>query len=75
MHFIPAAIEINGRWGEGIVLLFKKVVARATREGRNEGGYFATMWKLRLSIFARTAMIAQAHYALRKQDQDDMLHL
>ena len=33
-HLIPAAIELNGRWGEGMVLLFKKVVALATREGR-----------------------------------------
>ena len=74
-HLIPAAIELNGRWGEGMVLLFKKVVALATREGRNEGGYFATLWKRRLSIVARTAMITQAHYALRKQDQDDMSDL
>ena len=55
-----------------MVLLLKKVVALATREGRNEGGYFATLWKRRISIVARTAMITQAHYALRKQDQDDM---
>ena len=71
-HLIPAAIELIGRWGEGMVLLFKKMVALATREGRNEGGYFATLWKRRISIVARTAMITQAHYALRKQDQDDM---
>ena len=25
-HLIPAAIELNGRWGEGMVLLFKHVV-------------------------------------------------
>ena len=31
--------------------------------------------KLVISIDARTAMITQAHYALRKQDQDDMSDL
>ena len=63
--------EYNGRWGDGMVSLFKKVVALATREGRNEGGSFATVWKRRL-IVARTTMIDQAHYALRKHFADDM---
>ena len=57
-----------------MVSLFKKVVALATREGRNEGGSFATVWKRRQAMFARTTMIDQAHYALRKHFADDMKH-
>ena len=71
-QLIPAAVELNGRWGDEMVSLFKKVVALATREGRNEGGSFATVWKRRLAIVARTTMIDQAHYALRKHFADDM---
>ena len=26
-QLIPAAFELNGRWGDGLVLLFKKIVA------------------------------------------------
>ena len=42
------------------------------REGRNEGGCFATVWKRRLTIVARTTMIDQAHCVLRKHLTDDM---
>ena len=38
-QLIPAAVELNGRWGDGMVSLFKKAVALATREGCNEGGF------------------------------------
>ena len=55
-----------------MVSLFKKVVALATREGRNEGGFLATVWKRRLAIVAHTTMIDQAHYSLRKHLADDM---
>ena len=50
------------------------VVALATREGRNEGGFFATVWKRQLAIVvvARTTMIDRAHYSLRKHLADDM---
>ena len=46
------------------------VVALATGEGRNTDGSFAALWNL--SITARTAMICQAHYALRKHLADDL---
>ena len=69
---IPAAFELSGRRGEGFVSLFKKGVALATREGRNNDGSFAALWKRRLSITARTAMMCQAHYALRKYLGDDL---
>ena len=52
--------------GDGLVLLFKKIVALATKESRNDNGVFATYWKRRLSIVARTAMITVAQQALRK---------
>ena len=71
-QLITAAVELNGRWGDGMVSLFKKVVTLATREGRNEGGFFATVSKRRLAIVARTTMIDRAHYALRKHLADDM---
>ena len=88
-QLIPAAFELNGRWGDGLVLLFKKIVALATKEGRNVNGIFATYWKRRLSIVARTAMITVAHQALRKhlhmglpayedfedEPEDDMMEL
>ena len=42
-QLIPAAFELNGRWGDGLVLLFlKKIVAFSTKEGRNDNGIFAT---------------------------------
>ena len=40
-QLIPAAAELNGRRGDGMVLLFKKVVALATGEGGNEGSVSA----------------------------------
>ena len=46
-------------------MLFKKGIVLATREGRNENGTFATYWKRRLSIVARTTMIQIAQVALR----------
>lgn len=67
--------ELNKSKRPDTVLLLKKVVAVATRERRNQGIYFATLWKRRLSIVTRTAMITQAHYALPKQEQDDMSDL
>ena len=71
-QLIPAAFELNGRWGDGLVLLFKKIVALATKEGRNDNDIFATYWKRRLSIVARTAMITVAQQALRKHLHMDL---
>ena len=59
------ACELNGRWGDGLVLLFKKIVALATKEGRYHNGVFATYWKRRLFILSRTSMITHAQQALR----------
>ena len=39
----PAAIEMSGRWGEGLISLFKKGVSLATKEGKNTAGKFATL--------------------------------
>ena len=64
-QLIPAAFELCGRWGEGLIMLFKKGIVLATREGRNENGTFATYLKRRLSIVARTTMIQIAQVALR----------
>ena len=44
----------------------QSIVALASKEGRNDNGVFATYWKRRLSIVARTAMITVAQQALRK---------
>ena len=57
---IPAAFELSGRWGEGLVSLFKKGITLATREGHNSDGSFAARWKHRLSIMARRSMMQQA---------------
>ena len=72
-QLIPAAVELNGKWGDGKVSLFKKVVALATREGRNEGVCFARITAANLqiagngeSVLRRRGMMYQAHYALRK---------
>ena len=81
---IPAAFELSGSGerggGEGFVSLLKKGVILATRGGRRIDGSFAALWKRRLSITARTAMMCQAHSALRKHhlvddlcDYEDML--
>ena len=64
-QLIPAAFELCGRWGEGLAMLSKQGIVLATREGRNEKGTFATYWKRRLSIVARTTMIQIAQVALR----------
>ena len=64
-QLIPAAFELCGCWGEGLVMLFKKGIVLATREGRNENGTFATYWKRRLSIVTRTTMIQIAPNSLR----------
>ena len=40
------------------------MVLFATREGRNENGTFATYWKRRLSIIARTTIIQIAQVSL-----------
>ena len=32
---LPAAIELSGLWGEGMVLVFKMAVALASQEGKN----------------------------------------
>ena len=69
---LPAAIELSGRWGEGMVLVFKMAVTLATQEGKNENGQFANRWKRRISIAARRGMMYQAHYALRKHLHDDL---
>ena len=61
----PAAIEMSGRWGEGLVSLFKKGASLATKEGTNTAGKFATLWKRRLSITARRAMMSLPHHAMR----------
>ena len=47
---VPAAFEMSGRWGEGLISLFRKGVKLATKEGKNIGGDFAHQWKRRLSI-------------------------
>ena len=39
---------------------------------RNDNGIFATYWKRRLSIVARTAMITVAQQALRKHLHMDL---
>ena len=67
---LPAAVELSGRWGEGMIQLFKMAVALATKEGRNANGHFANRWKRRISLAARRAIIYQAHYALRKHLRD-----
>ena len=69
---IPAAFEMSGRWGEGLISLFKKGVKLATREEKNVVGTLATQWKRRLSITARKAMMIQAHHALRTYLRDDL---
>ena len=71
-QLIPAAFELNGRWGDGLVLLFKKIVALATKESRNDNGIFATYWKRRLSLVARAVMITVAQQALRKHLHMDL---
>ena len=48
-QLIPAAVELNGRWGDGMVSLFKKVVALATREGRNEGASNSSRYTIGLT--------------------------
>ena len=54
------------------VSLFKEGLALATREGRNIDCGLAALWKRILSITAITAMMCQAHYALRKHLADDL---
>ena len=71
-QLIPAAFELNGRWDDGLALLFKKIVALATKEGRNDNGVFATYWKRRLSIAARTTMLTVAQQAFRKHQNMDL---
>ena len=79
-NLILAAFEQSGRWGEGLVSLFKNGITLATREGRNPDSSFAARWKHCLSIMARRSMMQQAHYALRKhlrndlQDDDDEVY-
>ena len=63
---------MSGRWGEGLISLFKKGVKLATKEGKNIAGTFATQCKRRLSITARKAMMGQAHHALRTYLRDDL---
>ena len=85
---LPAAIELSGRWGDGMVLVFKMAVRLATKLGKNHSGQFANRWKRRISIAARRGMMYQAHYALRKhlryslhnrddvmEDDDDDTHM
>ena len=69
---LPAAVELSGRWGDGMVALFKMAVALATKEGRNANGQFANRWKRRICLAAKRAMIYQAQYALRKHLRDEM---
>ena len=85
---LPAAVELSGRWGDGMVLVFKMAVRPATKLGKNHSGQFANRWKRRISIAARRGMMYQAHYALRKhlryslhnrddvmEDDDDDTHM
>ena len=32
-QLVPPAFDLNGRWGDGLILLFQKMVALATKEG------------------------------------------
>ena len=57
---IPDALELNGRWGERLLSLFKKGITLDTREGLNPDGSCLARWKRRLGIMARTSMIHQA---------------
>ena len=85
---LPAAVELYGRWGDGMVLVFKMAVRLATKLGKNHSGQFANRWKRRISIAARRGKMYQAHYALRKhlryslhnrddvmEDDDDDTHM
>ena len=56
----PAAIESSGRWGEGMVIVFKMAVALASQEGKNDNGQFAFRGKRRIIIAARRGMMYQA---------------
>ena len=67
---LPAAVELSGRWGEGMIQLFKMAVASATKEGRNAYCHFANRSKRRISLAARRTIMYQAHYALRKHLRD-----
>ena len=68
---VSAAVELSGRWGEGMIQLIKMAVALAAKEGRNANGHFANLWKRRISLATRKAMIYQTHYALRKPLRED----
>ena len=37
---------LSGRWGEGMVLVFKLAVTLATQEGKNENGQFAKRFSI-----------------------------
>ena len=50
-QLIPA-FELSGRWGEGLISLFKTRVKLATREGHNADGRLATHRKRYLGIMA-----------------------
>ena len=68
---LPATVELSGRWGEGMIQLYKIAKALATKEGRNANGHFANRGKRGISLAARRAKIYQAHYALRKHLCED----
>ena len=57
---LPAAVELSGRWADGMVAPFKKAVALAIKERRNANGQFANRWKRRICLAAKRAMIYQA---------------
>ena len=46
----PSAIEMSGRWVEGLTSLCKKGVSLATMKGKHTARKFATLRKRRLSI-------------------------
>jgi hypothetical protein len=71
ISLIPAAIEMPGRWGDGLVFLIQKACALAKLNSRDNSGLFGAVWKRRIAIVHRTAMVQQAQQSLMKTAKPD----
>ena len=59
------ALSVPKQQGEGVCTC-------NSRDKKHRWQFRSTIWKRRLGITARTAMMCQAHYALRKHLADDL---
>jgi hypothetical protein len=65
IQLLPAAYELPGRWGKGLISVIRKASVLASHNGRNDDGLFPVIWKRKLVLAAHRTLFLHAHSLMR----------